>query len=685
VSPRRPASVHWLRENQQERSPRRVLIVDTETTPASVDNPDQHHLRLWCARLVRRRGVDPRKPRHEDYAGLTADELADLVTSLARADHTLWLLTHNLNFDLAVTALPVLLTERGWRITEGALTTDDPWCRLARGSRRLAIADSWSYLPQSLEAIGKLIGLRKLQLPDWRDDDAAWLARCRRDVEITARAVMQLLDWWDAGHYGNWSITGPSTGWSSYRHRRPAPRVLVDPDPEARALEARAVTGGRRGVRWIGRQPVGLYADLDLTTAHLVAMSERLLPMRRLRSFASLGLDHHALRSNVLDVLAECEVEVAAPRYPWDSGHGIFYPVGRFRTVLAGPEVRDALARGELRSIGAGYSYVLGNHMQGWARWLATLLDDTNRDVPPAARLAAKHWSRCVPGKWAGHRSEVIRRVPDPRPGWQVERGFLAAEGRPADFLRIGGELWTIARDEWADDAFPAILAWIQSWTRLAVNRLGDRLGSAALTVNTDGLVVNVDQVRDGDGAPLGQLRTSALGKLRALDGLCQAWAPLVAPFQVRIKGAANQVTVISPQHLILDGEKRLAGIPHRATVLADGQYRFTQWPRLRVQLQREAPPGYRTVRRTVNLANVAPTGWLLDTGEVLPPLVWQQDGADVVAPPHWTALGHGDALAPPERQHPVLRRAMAGWPSPDYGLDAPGAPVRPAGAEAVA
>src|SRR5437764_1382311 len=121
----------------------------------------------------------------------------------------------------------------------------------------------------------------------------------------------------------------------------------------------RAVTGGRREVRRIGRLPPGLYADLDMATAHLTAMAGLALPTKRLGRFESLPLDHRGLDSSILDVLAECTVETARPRYPWPTAHGVFFPVGRFHTVLAGPELREARARGELCAIGRGYLYLL--------------------------------------------------------------------------------------------------------------------------------------------------------------------------------------------------------------------------------------------------------------------------------------------------------------------------------------
>ena len=657
---RRPTSTHWLRENAQERSPHRVLVVDTETRPASAEDPTRHVLRLWSARLVRRHGIDPKRPRTEPYRGTTADELVELVNRLARADATLWMVTHNLTFDLAVTELPVLLTAAGWRITEAALTTDDPWCRMTRGSRRLVVADSFSWFPAGVDEIGRLAGRRKLALPAWDAPDETWWARCDQDVAIVAAAIIGAMDWWDAGHYGNWSITGPATGWSSYRHRRPAPRVLVDPDPVARAFEMRAVTGGRKEVRRLGQLPPGLYADLDIATAHLTAMAGFRLPMRRLGTFGSLPLDHRSLDSTILDVLAWATVETTAPRYPWDSGRGTFYPVGRFRTLLAGPELREARSRGELRSIGAGQTYMVAPHMAEWALWLASLLDEANPDVPGPVRLLAKHWSRCVPGKWAGHTSDVLDRSPDPRPGWGIERLMLMPERRPADLLRVGGERWTIVRDEWADDAFPAILAWIQSATRVAISRLVDVLGPAVVSLNTDGALVDVSRVLDdvGRGDLAATARTGP--QLLELDALCQLWDPVLEPFTIRIKRAARQVAVISPQHLILDEERRLAGIPRRAIALAGGRYRFTQWPRLRVQLARDHAPGYRTVQTTVDLAHVPPAGWLYADGSVVPVTV-RPDGAgqDALQPPEASRLGSG-ALDSPERQHVALRALLA-------------------------
>jgi hypothetical protein len=231
---------------------------------------------------------------------------------------------------------------------------------------------------------------------------------------------------------------------------------------------------------------------------------------------------------------------------------------------------------------------------------------------------------------------------------------------RPADLLRIGGERWTIVRDEWADDAFPAIVAFIQGATRVATSRLIDRLGATWQACNTDGVLVDARALaaRWRPESWLG--RPSPTRTLRTVAELCDEWGPELAPFSVRIKGASGRVRVISPQHLILDDERRLAGIPRKAKVLADGRYTFTQWPKLRVQLQRPDPRGYSTRQVSVDLSHVPPTGWLYRSGEVVPVTLDLVGGVETVQEPPDAAPWTGAGLDTAARQHPVLRPLLA-------------------------
>lgn len=237
-----------------------------------------------------------------------------------------------------------------------------------------------------------------------------------------------------------------------------------------------------------------------------------------------------------------------------------------------------------------------------------------------------------------------------------------------ADLLTIGGERWTIARDLWSDDAFPAILAWVQSATRVALGRLVDMLGPAMLSCNTDGLIVDVSKVLDTHASDSAGIDAGMSGQLDELGALCTAWDDVLAPFGVRVKDAARRLRVLSPSHVILGDRRKLAGIPKGATPIGVSGWSFTAWPGLRVQLAPDHRPGYRTRERTVEIGHIPPAGWLDVDGRVWP-VTTRTDGDGTIVLPWVESPEHEwPRLAPRDRQHPALRALM-----PTIALDPPG------------
>ena len=655
-----PPKVHYLRPNHTERSPHALLVWDTETRTVGEGPQAFQVLRLWCADLVIRRNMRRREAPLTRLSGVNADTLADAIEDAAAPKRALWCYAHNLGFDLSVTALPVVLAERGWKLTAHALATEQPWARMSKGDLHIVLCDSWSLMPEPLADIGARVGIAKPDLPENDDSEAAWVQRCQADVQITRTALLQVLDWWDAQALGNWSLTGPACGWSSLRHREDFGKVVIDPDNAARAEERAAISGGRREVWRVGKQQPGLYADLDFLHAHLTVCATKALPWRRGLRIDSLPTDHLWLQAKTLDVLAEVEIETATPRYPVDTGNGILYPTGRFVTTLAGPEIREAAARGELRRVGKGYVYDVRPHMAGWARWVAAMLDAPGPDLPPAVGAVAKAWSRTVPGKWAAHTGETAYELPDPRPGWHLEEGAIMPGRIPARYLSLGGTQYVIAMDREADDAFPAVLAWVQSWTRVLLSRLVDGLGDACLQCNTDGALVDVAALirtaeLEGWAQPgwwrnPGEAVQAAIGRL----------APAIDPLTVRVKRLAQEVDIIGPQHIVLDKERRLAGVPRKALEPEPHVYSFDTWPRLPSQIGRDGPAGYQMGERTISLQQVPVARWRLTGGMCLPPECrLTADGANEILPPPRDLFWAG-VIDLEQPEHPALRGLLA-------------------------
>lgn len=657
----REVPTHYLRPNERIRIPQRVIYLDTESSWRDLGDRQEHTLRLWCATAIRR-DVSPNEGRDRVEAeGTTAAGLADWIESTVGRSSSWWLYTHNLNFDLAVTALPLELARRGWRLGKHALATDNPWARMSRGRASITMADSHSWLATSLAAIGEAIGLAKPELPDNDDSEGAWLTRCRADTNILATAMEQLMARWLGDECGNWGVTGAASGWSYMRHICRDQRVLIDTDPAARAFERAAISGGRRELAYKGELAQRWYVALDARHAFATICRDIRLPVARgghIRDCTAAGTDigHWA---EVL--MADCLLEPRSGRYALDCGSGWFYPRGRFWARLCGPELRQALDRGEVARVGEAYWYQLGRYMQPWAERVITELEAMDREHPTLWQLVCKGWSRTTPGRWAVRSGRVERELPWPGQHWEIEDGYFPETRAPMRVLSIPPVRQYIVRDQDGESSLPAVLAWIQAEVRVRLNALLDALDGAWLQCNTDGCIVDVARLA-GHGSRLEpDIGMTEVATRRYMEGWIAEHAPAWAPLEFEIRDAFFAGELISPQHVRVGGELRLAGIPRGARQVGRTEFRYNAWGRLPSQIREHPGAGYTITRRTADLAGTTTNRWHLADGRCEVPEVYQVKPGGPIVPAPWEA----HALARHRRlhpvQHPFLARAMRG------------------------
>lgn len=673
----RQVPVHDLGPNSKETSPHEVLVIDTETLPIPGTDPVVQRLNLWVGKIVRRHGKNPRRPREQWGKGRTSQDLADFLEQSVRSSPTLWVYCHNLSFDLAVTRLPVELMARGWRLGAHALASDAPWAFMAKGNYSVRLADSFSILPQPLPVIGDAMGLPKFALPSDGDPDAAWWARCERDVEITSRAVVQAMDWWDEHKLGCWSTTGPQTGWNMMRHlcvkqkggppiihrgpreggytQRGDGHVTIDPDPVARVFERGTLYQGRREAWVTGVRPSGTFAELDFRTAHLTVAAEFKLPCRRGVAFESLPLDTPYLDHPNIGIIAKAVIATDTPRYPFRAKAGICYPVGMFETTLAGPELAEAKARGELMAIRAGYYYRLSYHMQPWALYCQDVLNADQDQVPPAARIMVKGFTTRVFGKWCARTSRLRYEGASPVGGWDAVHARDSRTHDPVTVLHIGGRMEEWIRDQEGDDSFPAVLSWVQSLVRVYLGRAVDAVGTHSMVaVSTDSLLVDLEALYASGhlGAPTGdELSDADLYAGFAAGRL----AGVVEPFWPRVKAVVPTVEVVTAQHVRVGAQRKYSGVPKGAKERGRNRFDFITWPKLGGQIADGDERGFVQPRRYVDLTKACVNRYsAVDgcTGPVLATLS-EWGGTQLIKPPTSGCEAHGAPWG--ERQWPGL------------------------------
>jgi hypothetical protein len=636
-----PNRTHRLRPNHREWTPPQVMFLDAETTRELGDAGELHTLRLWAARLVVRRTKHGGGLGASNGWGYDTAELADQIDIWTEGQRTLWAYAHNLSFDLAVTRLPAELAARGWVVTAHAVSSDAPWLRMRRGQCVLTVCDSWGWLRAELAAIGADIGAPKLALPDWNDPDSEWLARCEGDVDILARAMCDLMDWWDAEQLGSWTLTGSAGGWNTWRHRTTAALPLIVPDAEQTAADRKAIYGGRREAFRHGTLDGGPWVLLDFKSAYPSIAAAKPLPAARQGNFDSLPLDSALVCGQDYGIIAQADVHTTVPRYPVRVAGRVVYPVGTFRTTLAGPEIAEARTRGELIAIGPGYLHKLSPHMAEWASWVLRVTDDASSQIPRVCRRAVKHWGRAVIGKTAakGWQTRPLETLGwtgwDYRPAWNAE---LQAPSHLIDICGVAAEVISTGD---GDNAYPAILAWVESWVRVYLGRAIDDIGPEhVITCDTDGLIMDNTGRYTIDDFPL-----------------------TMGPLTMRPKAKYDEIRVIGPQHIITPGDRKLSGIPSSAVPNDDGELQALLWPKLASQMAMRpggTEPGYLRpwARYTLPASTVA--GYVTRTGAVQPlrAVICHDGGTHVLA-----ALETAQGDYPPELQSRHLAELITAPP----------------------
>ncbi len=689
--------VHYLSSNDTTWTPPAVLTLDTETQIIQ-DLPEVQALRCWHVRADYRLGKQRLTGEHAEGHGTTAADLTQRVSRWASRWAETWVYAHNLNFDLTVTRLPLLLAGHGWQTTDMALDGARPWMILNRGPKKMVITDSYAIWPMPLEELAQATGISKPPLPAG-DDPAAWAARCAADTLILHTALLTVMDWHDEHDLGRWALTGASTGWNTMRHLQLARTgkrarkareklglpgvdpvsqpVVIDPDPDGRAHDRSAIYGGRRETwRW-GRLPAGTYHELDFERAYQTIMAHLPLPRKRGRWFDELPLDSRLIDdpAGQWGIIAECDLETDVPRWPCrvtvttrelppgNSGDPlsaatevktrVFYPVGTFRTILAGPDIAEARRLGCLRRVGHGQVHQLGTAARPWARWSMTAQDDPA--TPAVVRLALKHQGRAVAGKWAGRTwtKEIIGL--STTYGWAYEDVFIHATQVRGAIVDLAGTKFLSVPGADSDNAYPAVLAWIESYVRVMLGRAIAELGEhRVVQCDTDGMIVNTTALTQDPGT----VREPAAPHASpggTLSGTLTAVSQLTAPLRLRAKTAYRRVEITGPQHLVLDGHRRWSGIPASATRQPDGTYQATVWPKLAWQLEHGDHRGYTRTTQTYKLATSYAPGWLLADGTVAPPQTRiAEDGSTELLPWDQT-LYAAYGVTPASHQAPVF------------------------------
>ncbi len=631
----RDVKPHWLAPATKTRTPRVVVTFDTETYETEGGDHSVQRLRCWDAK-VRRRGAAEGSGRNvRYYAGESPATLYDVVETASQIDDEVWVIAHNVGFDLAVTSLPFVMVEHEWTLDGVHLGDESSWWVLKKAQRKVIITDSWSWLRCSLADAAKDIGRRKVRLPDADDSLDAWHKRCRKDVDILDELMVTIMDWWDQNQLGVFGLTGAACGWRSLRRVIGPKKILVGPDGARTAFEREAVFGGMKDVYGVGEFHDTWISDDDFVGAYPTAAAAFPSPAMPIKKWTTTAALLDADPPPQRDYIARVEISTHVPCAPCRIGDEIFRPVGTFRTTLTGPEVRYAMSRADRVTVISWRAYKMTYALANWAAWCLKLQNDTTGTVPDVVARVAKNWGRLAIGRFATRTSQVIATRPATHLGWHLETGHDLDTGRRVEWLSMGGVEQTIVKDLDGADCFPAVLAFIEGHVRVALSQLLDsRQPNLLLQCNTDGWW-EMKADRRSDYRP--------------------EFVPW--PFRTTRKALERRLLVKGPNHVMSPHERRYAGVPAESVVSSVGTMAWRDWPSLRWQLEHSATGEYKRPDREAILSEHYVRRWVLDTGETIPVTATTTVDGEVSILPWCRSWGQrdGDVLAP--YQIPILAK----------------------------
>jgi hypothetical protein len=504
-----------------------------------------------------------------------------------------------MDFDFAAVRGFQAVEDLNWKVRFWAVSPGVFLLRLRKEGKVLQFVDSFGFMRTSLSAIGERMGLSKLPMPNPSEFDNVWKVYCTRDVEVLKVGMEGYMDFVREHNLGSLALTGPAQAMTAYRHRFMEERIILHRYDAVIEQERASYHGGRTEAFYIGTVPQTPIYYLDVTSMYASQMREHTFPCEMLGEFTNpTAVDMRRLIKRY-EVLVDCDLDTPLPVVPVRQDKLVF-PVGTFRTTLAGPEFNYCWIREYVRKVHKVVVYRRGRPFPGYVDYFWGVRQRAMNEGDATMKWFSKLLLNSLYGKW-GQRNPVYE-VGDATPGELpgIVTVISTATGRRESRLTFGGKTWLKTGEAAARWTQVALASWITSYARV---RLWELFLIAGLEhvyyCDTDSLFVD----QQGYEALTGEIIPNTIG---ALD----------------VRKVGESLTIHGAKDYVLDKEVALKGIPRTAHKLSEGVYSYMTFDRFRTRLRRGAPDTIRQRQVVKTVARIYDKGKVLPSGEVKPLLL---------------------------------------------------------------
>lgn len=332
-------------------------------------------------------------------------------------------------------------------------------------------------------------------------------------IHVLSQTVARMVAILRQNGLGSLRETSGSQGIYSLRRRFLTYPIQVHTYDSALQLERQSYHGGRCECFYLGECRQSMYL-LDVKSMYASQCIANNLPSYLIESRESTPIDVLQILMEKNLIIADVTLSTSRPDYPaladitdritarpypyWDKGYRTkerpqtIYPIGTFRTCLAGPELSDALFHDRIKMVHQVNTYEGNPILKEWCQYWYNLLLAEERDGNKDMRSYIKSVIVASIGKFgaAHHRWLDAPDVPASQPycSWT-----LINSGQT--FTRYRSIAWHTQREEIGPngpESVPSIAAYVTSYARVRLLHLIRLAGyNHVYYCDTDSLIVD--------------------------------------------------------------------------------------------------------------------------------------------------------------------------------------------------
>jgi hypothetical protein len=498
-----------------------------------------------------------------------SERLCRYIQHLAASGSTLYVVGHNIFFDLQASDIFYWFTKWGWVLSfyyNKALTYI---LTIRKGRVKIKFISSTNYFPYKLEVLGEFLGVPKLSIDFQKATPEEKFRYCRRDTLIVKKAVERYLQFIDKHELGNFSMSRSSQAFIAYRSRFMSNKIYTHNHDKVRKLERAAYFGGRVESAYLGKLPKDKYLLVDVNSMYPYLMKHRDCPVKLVDYQEQPDID---ILSDVLQdccVVAEVYLDTDEPVYAVRRKGKLIFPVGRFKAYLCTEGLKHAFEAGHLQWIEKLAMYSKAKLFTDYVDYFAKIRENYKKQNNKIMNTIAKDFHNHLYGKFAQMKPIIVEQEEISYTGYYREETYDLVSGETELITKMFNKKWIVYGREPATYNFTAIPAHVTEAARLYLYKLMKIVGLANfIYCDTDSMII----------------RAKHLTKLKDyLDDYKTGG--------IKIEDKFTHLVINGAKHYERGIKKKIKGIPEKAEYLGDYKYEYTQFLRqdshLRMQVTR--------------------------------------------------------------------------------------------------